>query len=63
MEGQCAGHPTHSAVCTGRVLCPKVFLSTVPEILPLHVLWEALLECQCWGGWSWLPPQLMGAIS
>lgn len=43
-----------------------LFSSTVPEILPLHILWEAPLESQCWGqGWGdcyssfWTPPELI----
>lgn len=40
-----------------------LFSSTVTEILPLHILWEAQLESQCWAQeWGdcyssfWTPP-------
>lgn len=34
-----------------------LFSSTVTEILPLHILWEAPLESQCWGqGWGAATP-------
>ena len=39
-----------------------LFSSTVPEILPLHILWEAPLESQCWGDCYssfWTPPELI----
>jgi hypothetical protein len=39
-------------ICTGRVLYPEVFPSSVPDILPSHSLGGPCLNASVWGIWG-----------